>query len=182
MERVHTVKIDRVDPQPEVYLYQGDAVYRSSSTKHPLSPRWNATYSSIIALDCAYHFNSRGLFLQQAYSSLQVGGTIALTDIVAGSSLRNRLLMRLIYGVLSVPMCNVLNKDQYLSELRAIGYGNLVVDDVTELVFPGFRNFLRSRGGVWNILERLGIGALADSDVRYIVVSAQKVERDAKRI
>ena len=72
----------RQNPGPvDVSLYEGDAVFHASSKSHPLDMTHLHTYTSILALDCAYHFHTRLAFLAQAYACLAPGGHIALADL-----------------------------------------------------------------------------------------------------
>jgi len=160
-----------------VHLHRGDAVWRpgSSSNAHPLNPcSEQLSFTSITALDCAYHFRTRAHFLRSCYERLDVGGTLALADLYLDTAPKPSVKLRLLSIALSVPTENMWTKETYLSELTKAGFNSITFEDVTSSVFPGFRMFLRSRGTVWAALERWGIGSWVDAGGRYAIVSCTK--------
>lgn len=103
----------------EMMLFNGDAIYRGShaaasapgtASRHPLDSQHFADfYTSILALDCAYHFNTRRTFLEQSFKCLTPGGRIALGDLCfkAGSLSLGTRLMVSVMG--SMPRENVIS-------------------------------------------------------------------------
>lgn len=155
-----------------VQLYLGDAVFhpvpdsslppRSSmqTMHHPLEPDTakkttprHPTYTSIIALDCAYHFRTRERFLEQSILSLAPGGGIALADMCVDASTPSLTIhaLRWFYCMLfSIPHENLVTIQEYESIMEQAGYQRVVVQDISSSVFPGFTEFLKSRGmGFW---------------------------------
>ncbi|KAF8604986.1 hypothetical protein BDV93DRAFT_521876 [Ceratobasidium sp. AG-I] len=154
-----------------VQLYLGDAVYHSLPTAqstfsspvqtihHPLEPHLenqtapiHPAFTSIIALDCAYHFRTREQFLRQSMDCLAPGGSIALADMCVGASpatLAVRTLRRVYCMLFSIPPKNLVSFAEYEQIMVQIGYSNVAIEDVTSSVFPGFVVFLKSRGGGW---------------------------------
>lgn len=127
---------------------------------HPLEPYTadHATpthplYTSIIALDCAYHFCTRGRFLEQSIKSLAPGGSIALADMCAADSMPSlvtRVLRRVYCVLFSIPPENLVTMEEYKNTMERTGYRDVVVQDISLSVFPGFIAFLKSRGvGFW---------------------------------
>ncbi|KAF8508513.1 S-adenosyl-L-methionine-dependent methyltransferase [Gautieria morchelliformis] len=144
----------------EVRLFCGDAVFRRTYTDHPLNPLASTPlFTSIIALDCAYHFASRDAFLRQSLRRLAPGGSIALADLAISKPLPF-VLRTVLSKLLSVHSENMITPEIYMDRLKAIGYANVRVEDISHDVFPGFQVFLRSRGGFWRIMG-LMIGAWA---------------------
>ncbi|EIM92462.1 S-adenosyl-L-methionine-dependent methyltransferase [Stereum hirsutum FP-91666 SS1] len=155
------------------HLFQSDAVYIVDSRSklgsrvdvHPLSPSSPSTFDTIVALDCAYHFHTRALFLQQSFAKLSPGGHIALADIYFASTtkstppskttspLRPSYPITFFLSTLLrvIPRENVVTKAQYIAEMERVGYVDVEIDDITEYVFPGFVRFLSGRGGGWKV-------------------------------
>jgi hypothetical protein len=157
-----------------VYLYQGDAVYRPFTEGHPLDPSSVMDgYHSITVLDCAYHFRTREQFLRQSFRRLASGGWIGLADVSIDGANRNTWLS-ICCLALGVPGENLWNRDRYLHELQMVGFVDCELRDVSESVFPKFRAYLRSRGHVWALVEKYGIGLFVDNGGRYVIVSARK--------
>ncbi|KAI0704867.1 hypothetical protein BC835DRAFT_1315477 [Cytidiella melzeri] len=174
---------DRNTSSVELQLSKGDAIYRigapplshpKSSSGHPLDAQeFQNTYTSILALDCAYHFDTRHIFLEQSFACLAPGGRIALGDLcfIPGSlSISTRIMVTLMG---SMPRENMITTDQYIATLRKMGYTNVQLENITRDVFPGFVRFLKGRGLAFRLLasyfERLVFRGL-----RFVIVSASK--------
>ncbi|TFK75482.1 S-adenosyl-L-methionine-dependent methyltransferase [Pluteus cervinus] len=164
----------RVGERPETTLYAGDAIYRADAPAHPFHPESTVSFDAILALDCAYHFNTRNLFLKQSFTHLAPGGRIALADICfapdAFQSFSNVIFTTLFK---LMPKSNQITTDGYIQQLEDLGYSEAELEDITRHVFPSFIRFLKSRGIGWwvfaTILERY-----VNCGVRFVVVSACK--------
>jgi len=168
-------RTSQVVSQCKVHLFCGDAVFRPHHHHHPLKPNSPAPQlTSITAIDCAYHFASRELFLQQSYTRLAPGGTIALADLIVSQPLPF-LLRMFLSRLLSFRSENMVTSDVYEAQLKKIGYVDIHIEDVSQNVFPGFRNFLASRGGAWGLVGAV-IGWWASAGGRFVIVSASKPE------
>lgn len=161
--------------QPEtVFLYQGDAVFRSYSHNHPLDPNSKGPeFTSITAIDCAYHFRTRADFLRQSYRKLASGGYIALADLFTEDSLFD-LHLHILCILLGIPKGNLWDRKRYLRELEMAGFVECEMRDISDKVFPGFRIYLRSRKGIWSLLEKYVIGMFVSRGGRMAIVSARK--------
>lgn len=156
--------------QPDVRLYHGDAVCRSSSDiAHPLNPSsTRASFDVVLALDCAYHFVTRREFLRQAHQRLRSGGRIALTDICLPSG--GHWLLNLFPFM---PPGNRLNLEEYKAMLQDLGYEKGQVEDISTDVFPGLRRFLKDSGLAWRLFEKV-LGLYINAGARYVIISARK--------
>lgn len=152
--------------QIPVTLYQGDAVFHEGASNdqelHPLHPQFGPPgitfFDSILALDCAYHFSTRELFLQQCIKKLRPGsGRIALADICfePGHGTLARKSASLWARALSVPSENLVTIAHYRTQLQSLGFTDVQIEDITEHVFPGFVSFLSSRGFMWRLFARM---------------------------
>ncbi|THV04886.1 S-adenosyl-L-methionine-dependent methyltransferase [Dendrothele bispora CBS 962.96] len=161
----------QVPSEVEVNLYHGDAVYRPQAINHPLSPNSIINYDGILALDCAYHFKTRKDFLRQSFEHLTPGGRIALADICLDASRLKSWKRYFLFSVLRVmPLENGISMDQYVEELKNIGYVNVTIEDISEDVFPGFVRFLKGRGLGWKIFGH-SMEWLYRSGARFVVAS-----------
>ena len=158
----------------EVELYLGNAVYHASATstsKHPLHPD-GGEYSTILALDCAYHFDTRHDFLSQSFEHLSRGGKIALADICFSNV--PSPLVRYALGLLGVmPTANIMTGQEYRRAMEKIGYIDVTLVDISDDVFPGFMHFLSKRGLLWKLFVGL-FGMLVKGGARYVLVTGQK--------
>ncbi|KLO13932.1 S-adenosyl-L-methionine-dependent methyltransferase [Schizopora paradoxa] len=163
--------------QPEIRLHLGDVIYRPSSPpNHPFKPLGETDpfpFDKILALDCAYHFETRKVFFEQAFGHLSPGGRIALADIclpaTSGSFLRRMIDAT---GAL-MPRENMVTIDEYETQLRRVGFEDVSVRDITDDVFPGFRAFLRTKGWRWLLTEWV-VGLYAADGARFVLASAEK--------
>ncbi|KAI0307737.1 S-adenosyl-L-methionine-dependent methyltransferase [Multifurca ochricompacta] len=160
--------------KPTVFLFEGDAIWRSENRDHPLSPHFRHQFDSILALDCAYHFNTREEFLRQSFRRLATGGNITLADLCFAVP-PGPILKLFLWRVLHVmPKENMVTKEQYLQQVREIGYEDIEMEDVSSFVFPGFRNFLKQRGNIGRVFASL-ICWLQGKGLRFIIIKGTKV-------
>ena len=140
---------------------------------HPLNSSSAITFDSILALDCAYHFNTRHKFLEQSFQKLMPGGSIALADICFSSSLHTRRTRWITSIVNLIPKYNQISVEDYVDKMKQIGYTGVILDDVTSEVFPGFVVFLKSRGWGW-----WAFGSVVDwywsAGARFVIVSGRR--------
>lgn len=158
-----------------VKLWHDDAVYSptKSPADHPLDPLLSEPlYTTITAIDCAYHFASRELFLQQCFARLAPGGRVALGDLVTSRPLPV-VLGFLASNFLSVRRENMLTVDQYRDQLVRIGYVDISFEDISNHVFPSFSDFLRSKGGLWLLMASM-FGWWSAAGGRFVIVGASK--------
>ncbi|KNZ71413.1 hypothetical protein J132_09867 [Termitomyces sp. J132] len=169
-------RIDRLlsslsNPPPRVDLYLGDAVCQHSKAAHPLDSSSLTSFDRILALDCAYHFNTRLDFLRQSYLKLVPGGRIALADICFDAQmLQSRRLWFLSSVFKLMPRHNMISAEEYVAQLRDIGYVDVNLEDITEEVFPGFVRFLKSRGIGWKMFASI-IEWYSKAGTRFVIVS-----------
>lgn len=158
----------------QVRLLAGDAVWREDTTDHPLHPSSDDTFDAILALDCAYHFNTRHAFLVQSFHKLSPHGRIALADLCFASPALDSNTTFLLTSVLRmVPKQNVISAEDYVHAMSEIGYADVRLEDISEDVFPGFIKFLKSRGGGWWVFG-IVMRWYTNTGVRFVIVSGSK--------
>ncbi len=166
--------------ETKVQLYHGDAVYRAPAVGHPLEPTSPLPpFTTILALDCAYHFRSRKDFLRQSLARLTPGGKIALADICfsdgGGSSGR---LFKSLVGLLGLmPVENIVTIEDYRAIMESVGYAEIEMEDISEDVFPGFCRFLAQRGLNWRVFSWVMTG-FASAGARFVIVNGVKAIED----
>lgn len=159
------------EPKTDVHLYPGDAIYRENVVGHPQDPASSKVFDRILALDCAYHFNTRKIFLRQSFHKLVPGGRIALTDICFDPIMLKKPQVRLITSLLRlIPKHNMVSSGDYIAQMKEIGYIDVQLQDVTENVFPGFIRFLKSRGLGWMVFGWM-VECYAQAGARFVIVS-----------
>lgn len=143
----------------------------------------DATFDNMICVESAFHFNTRDRFFQEAYRVLKPGGFLVLSDILSpqASGRAQDRLHRVAANYVSDPAT-------YRQHLEAVGFSPVVVSDVTEPCWEGFKRSLSrwpkqefqagrlSRRDYWR--ARLGFAMVIRSRSRalryYILAAAQK--------
>ena len=164
---------DTPEDTPDVLLLQGDAVWRPGHQGHPLSPDFQHDFDNILALDCAFHFNTREEFLRQSLRRLTPRGSVALADLCFSSSPGLMLTFLLCHVLRTMPKHNVTTKEQYVRQMREIGYEDVELEDITPFVFPGFREFLKHQGFLWGAFSWL-MSWLEGRGLRYVIVKGTR--------
>ncbi|KAJ3976998.1 hypothetical protein EV361DRAFT_881047 [Lentinula raphanica] len=176
-------RINHIIPsvKTKISLHAGDAVYRqeSSLSAHPLNPSSTShRFNSILALDCAYHFQTRELFLRQSFHQLLPNGRIALADICFSNAPPMNPWVRLIRRVLKLmPQENAISIDDYIRCLEQIGYEDAKIEDISEDVFPGFVAFLKSRGLGWWLFGFV-MYQYYSAGARFVIASASRYRKE----
>ena len=164
-----------VQNKVSVDLHHCDAVFDGVvPSTHPLNPSCTMTFDSILALDCAYHFNTRYKFLEQSFQKLTPGGSIALADICFLTSSVNTRRTRLITSIVNlIPRYNQISVEDYVDKMEQIGYIDVVLNDITSEVFPGFVGFLKGRGWGWWAFGSV-IDWYSSTGARFVIVSGRR--------
>jgi SAM-dependent methyltransferase len=155
-------------PPVHVELWCCDAV--QAAHPHPFTDPTH-TFTSITAVDCAYHFKTRRKFLQHAFDHLSPGGTIALADMCI--SPQTSALNHIFRYIMPIPPENLITPLEYHDMFQSLGYDCIVVEDISNDVFPGFARFLSSQGVLWRAFAFI-VTLWYRSGGTYVLVSARR--------
>jgi len=174
-ERVNSFlsSADAPDKRPDVLLFEGDAVWRPGHQEHPLSPHFGHEFDNILALDCAYHFDTREEFLRQSFQRLAPGGCIALADLCFSTPPGPVLALFLSRMLHVMPRSNMVTKEEYVHQMNDMGYKGVEIEDITPFVFSGFRKFMNQRGNLGAAFAGL-MGWLQGRGLRFVVIKGRK--------
>ncbi len=126
-----------------------------SATELPFS---DESFDRILALECAFHFPDRRKFFAEALRVLRPGGVLGMADVVVArrpAQVRQWLntvvpgwarirIDRLGFMILKTPSENLVTLPEYLDQLYVAGLVMPSSEDISDRVFPYFREHWRT--------------------------------------
>ncbi len=105
----------------------------------------DASFEKVLALECAFHFDTRDQFMREAFRVLKPRGTIALTDMLPNPGKKSSLttVFGRKYG--HIPEANYYDREEYPRRLAAAGFGDVLVESIREDVYPAMAKYIWQR-------------------------------------
>lgn len=120
-----------------LHLLQGNAAAL------PFEPE---RFDRVLALECAFHFDTRQQFFAEAFRVLRPGGLLAMTDMLpsVGRPQPHRL-QRFVHRRIFVPTANCYDRHSYAQLLRDTGFQAVEVEPITAWTFRGYERYILQR-------------------------------------
>lgn len=93
------------------------------------------TFDTIIAIESAFHFNTREKFFREAFRTLKKNGTLCLTDCLPSTKITNHDFQTNSERF-GIPIENQYNISEYIKKLQKTGFSSITYEEITEKVIP----------------------------------------------
>lgn len=159
-----------------VFLGEGDAVNL---------PYQDASFDSTIAIESAFHFNTRHNFFKESYRVLKPGGLLCLTDCLPLNHYTKNTHFIETSLKMGIPIENQYNINEYIERLSSVGFEKISYIDLTKFVLP-YSAVERSQKNGWranpeivitqniNLAETLNNFTEATTIGNYYLIKAYK--------
>jgi microcystin synthetase protein McyJ len=104
-----------------------------------------ASFDAVLALECAFHFDTREAFFCEAYRALKPGGVIALADMLPKPGKAKGVFTRLGRRYGHIRQENYYDRHEYARRLAGLGYVDVAVESIREHVYPGMAKYISKR-------------------------------------
>ena len=105
-----------------------------------------ASFDKVIALESAFHFDTREDFLREAFRVLKPGGRIVLLDMIPMPNQKVNVLLRFALSIgfqlWQMNEKNLYDREIYRGKLRAAGFESASVMSIQEHVAPHFTRYV----------------------------------------
>lgn len=163
-------------PDPRLEFLEGSATALPFEADH---------FDKVMALESAFHFQTRDDFFKEALRVLKPGGRLAMADITrarAPTGLSEYLAEQGGRALWQIPAGNLCEIPEYQRRLEQAGFVNVSVEAIGDKVYKPFEDFAQSRLHDPEVVARLNpliramwsipnSGALA---LEYVMVRAEK--------
>jgi microcystin synthetase protein McyJ len=110
-----------------VVLIDGDAVNLTFE---------DSIFDLTLAIESAFHFDTRQMFFNESYRVLKPGGIIVLTDCLPQTFSKNDKKFIEASTNMGIPLANQYNIQVYIDKLKEVGFEKISYIDLTKHVIP----------------------------------------------
>jgi microcystin synthetase protein McyJ len=103
------------------------------------------SFDKVLALECAFNFDTREDFMREAFRVLKPGGIIALADMLPYPGHKRSRRKAFARRYAHIPEANFYDRDEYPRHLMAAGFHDVSVESIRSDVYPGMAQYARKR-------------------------------------
>ena len=179
LRRFGAIAIDAVDVternvatgRRQAAAYAGPGTVRFQRASAIRLPFGDATFTQVVCVEAAFHFDTRAAFVREAARVLIGGGRLALADIVMRRAPRSRAEQALLHAACAlwrIPRANMVALAPYRAMLERSGFAIESIDEVAARTFPGYYRAQRGEARRRElILARGRVGAAVGAALNY---------------
>jgi len=127
----------------------------ANATKLPFDDK---TFTNIVCLESAFHYNPRIDFFKESYRVLKDDSQLIIADIMLKNNhygIFTTLFISFFKELLSVPNENLIIKNDYVKQLEEVGYKVEQISITDKTFKPYFKNFSKNKTGNWIFLSTI---------------------------
>jgi erythromycin 3''-O-methyltransferase len=137
------------------------------------------TFDRVVALESAFHFETRADFFREAYRVLRPGGGLAAADLVLLGGRREERIRELTAWAGFVPAANFYDRHAYVERLREAGFVDIEIRDITGNVYEPLLDRLKRHlreSSELRMSEDVLVQGMTQytTHTEYVIVSARK--------
>ncbi|WP_193046477.1 SAM-dependent methyltransferase [Mycolicibacterium baixiangningiae] len=106
----------------------------------------DGSFDKVIALESAFHFDTRDEFFREAFRVLRSGGKLVLADMLPGAGEQfSGLIRSLARKRACVPRANMYDRVSYVRKLTSAGFVEADVKSIAGFTYPGMARYIHHR-------------------------------------
>jgi ubiquinone/menaquinone biosynthesis C-methylase UbiE len=159
-------------------------LHHASATKLPFA---DGSFDRVLALETAFHYDTREEFFKEAFRVLKPGGILATVDPIPTdkpTGFLDRVGQRMGRGFWQIPAANLYPAAEYAAKMRKAGFAEARTESIRGKVYAPFARYAKTRLRAPEVKARMSplvrwgfaasLAPMADMNFDYIIAVAEK--------